>query len=80
MCFVTAQANAVCFHTYSTTGVRKSPPKKQKYLVYENRSTEIYKYKWIFTSKYTAARQIPVLSNRFSETDRSGCGRYANAL
>jgi hypothetical protein len=31
-------------------------------------------------AKHTAARQMPVLSNRFTETDRSGCGRFANAL
>lgn len=31
-------------------------------------------------AKSTAVRQIPVLSNRFIETDRSGSGHYSNAL
>lgn len=30
--------------------------------------------------QHTAVRQIPVLSNRFTETDRCGCGHYSNAL
>lgn len=31
-------------------------------------------------AKNTAVRQIAVLSNRFTETDRCGCGHYSNAL